>query len=77
MATNVTGKTIYDLKLHERLEIDAETSVLAVHNGWVYIFTNAQGNNTSCYVTSTKRGRPEGSSKGSDEQESGSGTEQS
>ena len=71
------ANSIYDLKLHEKLEIDAETSVLAVHNGWIYIFTNAQGNNTSCYVTSTKRGRPEGSSsKGSDEQESGSADQQ-
>jgi hypothetical protein len=76
MAT-VAGKTIYDLKLHEKLVVDDETSVLAVHNGWIYIFTNAQGNNTSCYVTSTKRGRPEGSSsKGSDETESSTGTEQ-
>jgi hypothetical protein len=75
MATTIATKTIYDLKLHEKLEIDAETSVLAVHNGWIYLFTNAQGHVTSCYVTSTKRGRPEASNKGSDEQESGSGTE--
>ena len=71
------ANTIYDLKLHEKLDVDSGTQVLAVHNGWIYLFQNPNGSMTSCYVTSTKRGRPEGSSsKGSDEQESGSTDQQ-
>ena len=30
------GKTIYELSLHEKLELDTHTTVMRVPGGWIY-----------------------------------------
>jgi len=44
-----SGKEIYSMKLHETKYIDKWTSVLRVHSGWIYTFTD-EGNDFGVFA---------------------------
>lgn len=51
----MSKKTIYDMKLHDNIDLDClPVEVLRVHGGWIYFFKSMTGCST-CFVPESEK----------------------
>jgi len=51
---NKIMEELYNMKLHDVLQLNRWLTVVKVPNGWMYVFEHPQGGVTSQFVTSRK-----------------------